>query len=658
MLCRVCEVVFGKVLDSVEERYAHHSSHAGLTSSTTDGCFICSQIFEYITARGFQSNPNSHIPLITWTVDRISGNTWPTNINVWLRYRDISIHSQYGPERSRYAKGFGFRRVVPHDPSNGKETRLIPTAFWDSTGSTETTSQIADWLERCTKDHDLCNLRRETAWMPSRLLEVIDASGNLEVHLRDRSHLQYGRYLTLSHCWGPTGTQNLKLTSNSLKSFQDGIAASNLRPTFRDMVNMAWRLGIRLIWIDCMCIIQDDDQDWKRESALMGKVYANSWLNISANAAGNDCSGLFASRNGSHIVDYFHTRHDKNCETTTWEVTSSDIWADEVEGAPVNRRAWVLQERILSPRIVHMSKAMVLWECRKLQASEVFPDGGLPEERSLNNYGLLKQLYCESRSTDDRNIQADWRILLFRYTMCGLTFETDRLIALSGIASEVHKRTQCDYMAGLWSTQLPMSLLWNVLDPISTRSELYVAPSWSWASVRGHIWSPHLEGDYRIHAKILRYETSLANLADKYGQVTSGKIELRGPLGTLDWSGVHGKNTYKVGHVNISVPDESGRIGEIGELSSFRGPNNTLHFDCEGYAELRTAYIVVLLDQLEMPGPDGNIKPDSYNLQGLLLNRLPCSRYMRIGIARLEIKTRQELEDIVSKMPQQDITII
>ena len=484
MLCHVCEALFGEVLASPDFTFAHHhSSHASLSSSAADGCYICFKIVENFAAKGFRTDLHSLSPLTVWHVDRIGKNSWPTNIYVWLENCEIPNGMQH--DRS---KGFCFRPVVSHDPSNGKETWLRRTAFWDSTGSAETISQIIEWLERCTKHHDLCNLRPEKAWMPTRLLEVTKSSGNLRVHLRDGSHLKCGPYVTLSHCWGSTGTQNLQLTTTSLESFQNGIAVSSLRPTFRDMANMAWRLGIRLMWIDCMCIVQDDDQDWKRESALMGKVYANSWLNVSATAAGNDCSGLFAARNGSRPMDYFHTGYDKNGETTTWEVTTAEIWQDDVESAAVNRRAWVLQERILSPRIVHMSKSMAFWECRTLQASEVFPDGDLPDGKSPNNYSQLKQLYCQSRSADAYDIRDDWGLLLFKYTMCGLTFETDRLIALSGIASEVYKRTRCDYAAGLWSLQLPEDLLWRANNPGPTRSELYIAPSWSWALVEGLIW--------------------------------------------------------------------------------------------------------------------------------------------------------------------------
>jgi len=658
MLCHVCEAIFGEVLDSLELKFDHHSSHASLISSAANGCYICSNIVESVAAKGCRTDLHSLSPLTFWDVNRSDKNSWPVNINVFLKNCEIPNGLQYRPEQTMYAKGFCFRPVLSHDPLNGKEAMSRPTAFWDSTDSAETISQIIDWLERCTKHHVLCNPRPETAWMPSRLLEVTNPSGNLSVHLRDGSRLKCGPYLTLSHCWGSTSTQNLQLTTNSLKSFQDGIAVSSLRPTFRDMVNMAWRLGIHLMWVDCMCIIQDDDQDWKRESALMGKVYANSWLNVSATAAGDDCSGLFVSRNGSRVMDYFHTRYNKDGETTTWEVTTSEIWYHEVEGAAVNKRAWVLQERILSPRIVHMSKSMAFWECRTLQASEVFPDGDLPDGKSVNNYGQLKQLYHQSRSADVYDVRDNWTLLLFKYTMCGLTFETDRLIALSGIASEVYKRTRCGYMAGLWSSQLPVDLLWQAMTPLTTRSELYVAPSWSWASMKGHIWLSRHVAVCGLYTQILRCETSLANAADKYGQVTGGEIELRAPIGNLDWIGVQEINYYKVENLTMSVPDESGRIYKIREISSFPVMTDTLKFDGAEYAELHTAYIAVVLNKPEDYRFYRDIETYGYNLSGLILHRLPCMRYMRIGVAGLHYDTEQELEDVVSKMPKQDVTII
>jgi hypothetical protein len=532
-------------------------------------------------------------------------------------------------------------------------TRLS-TAFSGNTGSAETISQITEWIERCTETHDLCNQGHEETWMPSRLLEISDISGDLRVYLRDRSQLQCNRYLTLSHCWGPIGTQKLQLTTDSLEFFRNGFAVSTLKPAFRDMATLTWKLGLRLMWIDCMCIIQNDVQDWKKESASMGKVYANSWLNVSANSRGDDSAGLFADRNRSRLQDFIQIRPKESSEAIKFILTGEDTWWEEVENAPVNERAWVLQERILAPRIVHMSTTMALWECTEYQASEVFPDDGIPNQHSANNYGQLKRLYRGSPSDDPHDVRIDWNVLLSKYSMCGLTFETDRLIALSGIASEVHKRAKCDYVAGLWSTQLPLDLLWRRrFTPRGPRSEIYVAPSWSWASSGGLVWLPDLDYDYRIHATILGYETTLANPADKYGQLTGGNIKLRAPVGTLAWIGMRDNSGYKVQSVKILVPGESGKAETIEKWLPLSTGGTALHFDCEGYEDLQTAYFAVVRDPTKSYLDEITVLGTL--LEVVLLRSRSCSRYERIGVAFLVFKTEQ---DIVSRIPIQDITIV
>jgi hypothetical protein len=656
MVCDVCEDTLGRLLASSDICSLHHHqpSYASLTRSASNDCFICSRIEKYIKELHLSLGPHSARPLTTWRNSGSDNGKKSASFGVWVDRCDVSNSSQEASlDSSLYVNTFDTRSIIPHDPSYGEETKRLPIALSGNTGSHETISQITEWVEWCTKTHDSCNEGRQEMWMPTRLLEISNVSGNLSVHLRDRSQLQCSRYFTLSHCWGPTGTQKLQLTTTSLNSLYSGIAVSGLKPTFRDMARLTWQLGVRFLWIDCLCIIQDDNEDWKTESALMGKVYANSWLNVSANSRGDDSAGLFADRSVSRLQDYIQIRPKESSEAITFILTEGNTWWIEVETAPVNRRAWVLQERILSPRIVHMSTTMALWECKEYQASEVFPDGGIPDQYSLTNFGQLKRLYRGSPSEDPYDVRVDWERLLFRYTMCGLTFETDRLIALSGIASEVHKRAKCDYVAGLWSTQLPLGLLWRIISHKSPRSGIYVAPSWSWASVQGQVLFPDPGSDYPVHATILRYKTALVNPADKYGQLTGGHIELRAPVGSLDWIGMWGNSGYKVQSVKITVPGQSGKAETIGKSRPISMGGTTLDFDCEGYEYLRTVYFAVVRAETESFQDQSN--GWSSCLEGVLLRRLPCSRYERIGVAFIAFETEQ---DLVSKMPIQDITII
>ncbi|KAH6881297.1 heterokaryon incompatibility protein-domain-containing protein [Alternaria rosae] len=653
MICDVCKDTFGRMLDSSEKRFTHHPSYTSLARSGADDCFICSEIIESITKSDPKIVPYSPRPLTTWGYHPYGDRRTSTEFWVWLDRCDPSNSLQYSSDATSYC-------VHIYDATPVVSSTPCSTAFSNDTGSVETTSQIVNWLERCTTDHDLCNQGREGTWMPSRLLEINEIHGDLRLHLRDRSQLDWGRYCTLSHCWGPSGTQKLKLTTESLKSLHDGVSVSKLKPTFRDMVTVMRRLGVCLIWIDCLCIVQDDTEDWKRESASMGKIYANSWLNISANAGRDGNAGLFVKRDGESLVDYFSMQSDENGEEVLFAITEAETWWHQVEVSPVNRRAWVLQERILSPRILHMSSKLALWECRQLQASEVFPNDGLPDQESPNNYGHIKRLCHGSQSQDQADISADWWRLVHRYTMCALTFETDKLIALSGIASEIHKRTQCEYLAGLWSSTLPSSLLWVVTSPPGLRSPTYVAPSWSWASATCTVESPQYVPEHPNHvgASIIGHEIALANPRDMFGQVTAASIGVRSRLGTLDWIIEIGRQEstgwdYRITEVTISLPGVLDNSHTIAKWSSINPESLVLFFDYREYEDTQRAPFAVMRSQIVLSEDETTIT--GYNVQGLLLKRLPCSRYVRIGVALLEFDTEQ---DFLSKMPEQDVIII
>jgi len=672
ILCDVCEDTFSRMLDSSEDEFVHQASHANLARSAAEDCMICSDIIDDIAQSNHRFGLHPPRPLTSWLLDTRKDRKKAMEVNVWLTHCDLTgctaCDSEY-PQH--FVKTYDFTPVISHARSGDNRERQFPTVFSNCTGSAETRSRITTWIEQCTDTHDICKEGQEVAWLPSRLLEISDVRGDLYLRLRDRSELQSGRYCTLSHRWGASGSKSLQLNADSLSSFRNGIAVSILKPAFRDMVDLTWRLGLRLIWIDCMCIIQDNSQDWRDESALMGKVYANSWLNVSANAKKASRAGLYAARCVSRNLARFCAQYDESGEVTIWTVTAQFEWSEEVEEAPVNTRAWVLQERILSPRIVHMSSNQVYWECRQLQASEHFPHGEPTYEELANSQ--LKRICYGNQEEDKDDVLMRWQLLVSKYTSCDLTFETDRLIALSGIASMVHKRTQCDYLAGIWRKYLPIDLLWSVWWPATNErvaktmmnangSPRYVAPSWSWASGIRHVVQPKITGRFRTYATVQRCETSLANPTDRFGAVLAGVMELRAPLGTLDWIGTHdSKNRvmrgYHVTDIKISIPLESERTETVAHLEFIHSIKKLLLLDREEYLDLHTAYFAVIRTQLEAShrDPESNTWYLGYNVEGLLLKRLPCSRYVRIGVALLEFETEQ---DFVSKMPEQDVIII
>ena len=166
--------------------------------------------------------------------------------------------------------------------------------------------------------------------------------------------------------------------------------------------------------------------------------------------------------------------------------------------APLNGRAWVVQERLLSPRVLHYGKDQLLWECHELDACETYPQG-LPSIAAIA-HTLFKGLdpevdgrrlrkFSNNKSDPDLDPYHLWAKVVQAYTSSDLSKPGDKLIAIYGIAKRFRSMLNDTYLAGLWLRVLPTQLLWHVDDCSQAnglpakRPPSYRAPSWSWASV-------------------------------------------------------------------------------------------------------------------------------------------------------------------------------
>ncbi|KAM0232473.1 hypothetical protein ACHAP5_010726 [Fusarium lateritium] len=307
-------------------------------------------------------------------------------------------------------------------------------------------------------------------------------------------------------------------------------------------------MGIGYLWIDSLCIFQGKNhlKDWEHEASLMGNVYAHSFCNISA-ADVPDCSqSIFANRDIRTIVpqeiDMKVRGRESGDSTKRFVLYDYKFWESEVSNALVNKRAWVLQERLLAPRILHFGRHQLIWECCEKDAAEVFPDG-LPISLSTSSSARFKQLDSSDyihrvlvykyRKTDGLSApHLLWHRIVEQYTASALTVPSDKLLACSGVAKRLSGVLQDDYVAGLWRRFLEGELLWVVqnnhqLGPC-TRARGYRAPSWSWASIDGPV-SP---GEPRTKDSMITVEDYHLEYctSDKTGGVRDGWIQVRGVL--------------------------------------------------------------------------------------------------------------------------------
>ena len=381
---------------------------------------------------------------------------------------------------------------------------LLQQDIADSTASASCFDQARSWVSTCLRHHESCG--RSTSrglyqYYPTRLLDLQPQCTDIEICLCIPHRDPPGTpYMTLSHCWGTS--RFFKLTRANLKHLEVGFQLVELPRTFREAIYITRELGIRYLWIDALCILQDSQEDWRYEAAMMMKVYENSYCNIAALGAFDSEQGCFFQRDPLLVPRIIVEPNWDNALNMSYDLYSDFFWQYHLGHSPLNRRAWVVQERILAPRVLYYGKEQLLWECVELDACETYPDGlphadpGRWKGIDLDVEFLSKILALEPERK--QSMYEFWHEVVRIYTLCDLTRPEDKLVAISGLAKRVQRCLGDEYIAGLWRESLPSELLWGVgkgdlNKRPSTRSNLYRAPTWSWASIDG--WIYYLDAD-------------------------------------------------------------------------------------------------------------------------------------------------------------------
>jgi hypothetical protein len=320
--------------------------------------------------------------------------------------------------------------------------------------------------------------------------------------------------------------------------------------TYLDAFKVNQSLGVRYIWIDALCIVQDDPYDWQVESAKMCDIYRDVYCTIAANAAQSNGQGCFMEKHGLSLPT-------NSCRLVVEENGHRSVivllpprpsWKNQILSSPLNSRAWVLQERLISPRILHFTKDAIFWECSELKSSQ-FEPSGIPDVELLAD--PVSYAYSLRNLTSAECAQSAWFQLVQHYTQLGITKVEDRLPALSGLAKMIQAKTEDTYVAGLWKSSLVEGLAWALSGKDFKFEELhqkrpYTAPSWSWASTDRALGfltviemtkpigsaKSAADWDWSFDVEILNVSIQLAG-PDPTGQVLGGSITLSGHIQIL-----------------------------------------------------------------------------------------------------------------------------
>ncbi len=396
----------------------------------------------------------------------------------------------------------------------------VPTG---DTGSEAALKKAAEWILQSSQEHQVCNKAvAEARRMPERLLYIEHmASFNIRL-VEDADMLPPESYVCLSHRWMPETTA-VGLTAERAETFRKQIPRSTLYPLLSDALEVTYRLGLRYIWIDCLCIYQHDLGDWHSQAAEMAAIYENAFLTISALSCGpgpNADKRLFSRRHPDKPLRSLRSKEGTVCFFREIHNHAHPFWvspADNKSGTmkslpefSLTQRGWAYQARILSRRILHFSRRELIWDCQEALLCEC-----RYREHNWRKAKLATPDISHIPRTE----------IVCEYSKTSLSKSSDKLPALSGIAKRVGEARGWNYLAGLWVECLKEQLTWGVrCDQAEIRPRLRQLPSWSWASVNGQLefWDSS-----NSHIEIISH--GVVNGPNPYGIPKSTQLVISGP---------------------------------------------------------------------------------------------------------------------------------
>ncbi|KAH7395597.1 heterokaryon incompatibility protein-domain-containing protein, partial [Cadophora sp. MPI-SDFR-AT-0126] len=339
------------------------------------------------------------------------------------------------------------------------------------------------WISDCQNTHVKCH-QNDQGHLPTRVMDVGEDGD--DVILRESKDIS-GKYAVLSHCWG--NERALTTTTASIKQHMKVILFSGLPATFLDAVKITRMLGIKYLWIDSLCIIQDQLSDWEHESAKMHEYYRNSYVTIAALDSKNSFAGILHQRE----VRSIQLLGSGKLFLRRKMPTARSIYENSI----LESRAWCLQERLLSTRVINMGKSEILFECRtghQRESSALLGDSFATQGFYRFGPDRLKRVLdgLESDPKSAERAPGVWYDLVQQYSRRNLTNPEDMLPAILGVAEQVKTYTGLTYMYGLWKEDMARGLLWandrRSFSEVSEEERQQTGePGWSWAAMTGYV---------------------------------------------------------------------------------------------------------------------------------------------------------------------------
>lgn len=341
---------------------------------------------------------------------------------------------------------------------------------------------IKTWLEDCDKTHSGCRQRRKVP-MPKRLVDVSEGA----IRLCELEPDDGRKYIALSHVWGkaPRSERHFMTLRSNIERYKQGILFDDFPRMFQDAVKTTRGLGIQYLWIDALCVIFDQEEDFRDMAMTLEEVFSGAYCVLAASRASSQSTGFLGPRPEREFI----TLPDKtNAKGQLYLCAAIDDFNRDVLQSPLQSRAWVLQERVAARRSVFFTENQLYLEC----------GGGIRcETLSLMHNQTASFLGDPEFPSTALKAPLIDRINLFQslysyYSRLLLSESRDRPLAIAAIEKRLEMAFESPSRNGVFEgSLLHCSLLWcrniesNRLREIPFLS--HRVPSWSWQAHHGII---------------------------------------------------------------------------------------------------------------------------------------------------------------------------
>ncbi|KAH9213697.1 heterokaryon incompatibility protein-domain-containing protein [Leptodontidium sp. 2 PMI_412] len=380
--------------------------------------------------------------------------------------------------------------------------------------------------------------------IPKRLIDVGRASVFPKLVTCTELANESLRYATLSYCWGLT---TFKTTKATVYTYSRALPYDDLPKTYRDAITLARSLEINYLWIDALCIVQDDNAEWQQEASRMQDIYAGSDLTIAATDAPDGSTGCFPPctvellSDGTSNTVVFATKDSNSNQERIVQFHVGDS-RQVASHSILNTRGWTLQEMVLSHRILHCMRSSLFWQCKTHFKTET----GLTFDYSTP---AMRHNLFNALDPTSKDMHRNWWTWMESYSRREFSFPSDRLPAMAGLVHHYQAASRDEPMLGLWERSFTQDLLWMRQGPLSKTSAItHVSniPSWSWlacpAILKFDNWGLSEDKSEKEKLQITTDHSSLVDWSIKWSSeplvsdVKSSRVIIEGPVLALTFN--------------------------------------------------------------------------------------------------------------------------